>query len=93
MGSALAGLLILSLMLTSFMMFWRVSLLGNDRISTAQKQIMDVKGGQARTIPNITAAAGNRNENSTLQWTWQLGTGDWDDSSGASADELGNTAW
>lgn len=65
MGAALAGLLILSLMLTSSMMFWRVSLVGNDRMSTAQKQMIELKGEQARTILNITTAAGNRN-NDTL---------------------------
>ena len=65
MGAALAGLLILSLMLTSSMMFWRVSLVGNDRMSTAQKQMIELKGEQARTDLNITTAAGNRN-NDTL---------------------------
>ena len=56
MGAALAGLLILSLMLTSFMMFWRVSLVGNDRISAAQKQMIQLEGRRARTEIDVTSS-------------------------------------
>ena len=56
MGAALAGLLILSLMLTSFMMFWRVNLVGNDRISSAQKQMIQLEGRRNRTEIDVTSS-------------------------------------
>ena len=56
MGAALAGLLILSVMLTGSLMFWRVTLVGNDRISTAQKQMIQLEGTRARTEIDVSSS-------------------------------------
>ena len=63
MGTALAGLLILSVMLTGAFMFWRVDLLGNDLFGNAKKAATKLQGEQVRTILSITTAAANRNNN------------------------------
>ena len=55
MGASLAGLLILSVMLTGAFMFWRVDLLGNDLMGAAQKQMIRLEGAKARTEFDITS--------------------------------------
>ena len=63
MSSDLAGLLILAVMLTGALVMWRITLASNTAISRATKTATELEGEQTRTIPNITAATGNRNNN------------------------------
>ena len=63
MGASLAGLLILAVMLSASIAIWRVTLAGDVGIQSATKAATQLAGEQARTIPNITAAAGNGNTN------------------------------
>ena len=59
MGASLAGLLIMSLMLTSSLMFWRINVVGNALVRDAQAQMSRVEGHQVRTILSVTTAVAN----------------------------------
>ncbi|MBC8281730.1 MAG: hypothetical protein H8E48_13175 [Chloroflexi bacterium] len=63
MGSSLAGLLILAVLLTASLMIWRVNLSGNDLVSSASRNALQLEGERARTVPSITSAKGDRNNN------------------------------
>ena len=63
MGSSLAGLLILAVLLSASLMIWRVNLSGNDLVSSASKNALQLEGDRARTVPSITTAKGDRNNN------------------------------
>ena len=58
MGSSLAGLLILAVLIGSSLMIWRVTLDSNTQIGTAIKQSTDREGARARTDIDVTAAGG-----------------------------------
>ena len=49
--------------MTASLMIWRVTLAGNTLIHSATKSATQLEGQRARTIPSITAAAGNGNTN------------------------------
>jgi len=70
MGSSLAGLLILAVLLTASLMIWRVNLVGNVVIQSASKGALQLEGERARTVPNMVTASANRNNN-TLAVTLQ----------------------
>ena len=63
MGSSLAGLLILAILLTGSLMIWQVNLAGTTRIHGASKGALQLEGERARTQPSITTAKADRNNN------------------------------
>ena len=64
MGSSLAGLLILALLLTGSLMILRVTMDGNTRIHIESTAASQREGERARTVASITTARGDRNNNS-----------------------------
>ncbi len=63
MGSSLAGLLILAILLTGSLIIWQVNLASSAKIHGASKDALQLEGDRARTVPSITTAKGDRNNN------------------------------
>ncbi len=63
MGSTLAGLIILGVLLTGSFVLWRVNLVGNILVHGANRDALQLEGAKVRTVPSITTVKRDRNNN------------------------------